>query len=181
MALLDVVQARVDRRHRLVRVDCGELARLPSDRAVPYAPAGSRKRRQIPCAGAGSPLLLTRSPGTAPTTRPHPAHALSGDQRRVRLPACFRGRPDTARGPGDKSASRTENGKIRLDTVQAENHICSESRHARKIGISGVRPDTVQEKDKIRTSVGPVFPEIRLPSVQIKPGAPAAHSGAGPV
>lgn len=207
MALLDVLQARTDRRHRTAQVDCGELgllsvgalppaelARLQTDRAVLYAAcrelqsAGESLRR----AGkifAPDEIMAYLSDGKAAagarTVRE--ISGVSGSRAAANAAgAGATGKADAAEtdsgtDPPGAGSARTESGEIRLDSVQAENHVYAEPPHPRKPGASGVRPDSVQTDDELPTAVGTDFSEIRLSSVQTEAETSALDSGAEPL
>lgn len=202
MALLDVLRARTERRDRTAQVSCGELgllsvealppaelARLQSDRAVLYTAcrelqtAGESLRRAgklftpdeitayLSDEEAASGAAVVRDISGVPRDRTD-----AGDDGQAAVGET--GALDTETAGPDAGTAGTESGEIRLHSVQEKNNVYSENRHEPKTGSPRVRPDSVQEKGKIRTSVGPDFPEIRLPSVQEEPEASASDSGA---
>lgn len=171
MALLDVLRERTDRRHRTARVDCGELgllsvealppaelARLQTDRAVLYAAC-----RELQSAGES----LRRA---GKLFAPDEITAYLTDSEAASGAAAVR---DISGG-----RTRTESEEIRLASVQAEPPVYAESLPEEKTKTTEIRPDSVQEDEKVRPSAGTDFSKIRLPSVQKKTNAPAAVSAA---
>lgn len=173
MALLDVLRERTERRTSTAQVSCGELgllsvealppaelARLSSDRAVLYAAcrelqsAGEALRRAgklfapdeitayLSDEEAASGAAAVRDISGVSVSR-HPAGAGT----------------DTVSGAGNGSDARTENGEIRLDTVQEKTAVLSPNAGSGPADFGGV------------TASAPVLPrtenrEIRLGAVQ---------------
>ena len=173
MALLDVLQARTERRHRTAQVSCGalglltvealppaELAQLQTDRAVLYAAC-----RELQSAGES----LRRA---GKLFAPDEITAYLSDEEAASGAAAVRDisggaasrqdagtETDAVSGAENESASRTENGEIRLDAVQMETAVLPQNGGSSPVDFGGV------------TAFASVLPrtenrEIRLDAVQ---------------